>query len=67
MGLLLEAHPTLLSRTELASELKLAPEILGPALERFGSLQLVHRLQGDRDEFYWSTRTAIAAARIDSA
>lgn len=67
MGLLLETHPAMLSRTELARELNLSPDVLDPALDRFVSLQLAHRLPGARDDFFWATRTALAATRIDTA
>jgi hypothetical protein len=56
IGVLFEAHPTLLSRDEIRRELADIGRIdVDDALERLARLGLAHR-HGD---FYWATRTAI--------
>jgi hypothetical protein len=66
MQFLLAEHPALLSRDEIAREVG-DETATDEALAQYSRLGLVHRLSAARDDFYWPTRTALAAEEAVTA
>jgi hypothetical protein len=63
--LLLDAHPTLLSRAEIAREIGTDVDRTLDYFERNG---LVHRLTDETEQdFFWLTRPALLTDTIDTA
>jgi hypothetical protein len=66
MELLLATHPTLLSRDEIRREIGSQVKV-DDALAYFERLGLAHRLEDSEHEYFWATRSAMAAEEACTA